>query len=152
MTEKEYKDLDFGDYIVHDKYGLCAIRNSIGTLLACPSTYKGMALLASDKGKEWNGEQTSIEIGKLQLKDMRFASLEERKLQIDDYLFAKLHLNSVLNFCQNHKVDVIHQSDMQYYCLIDWKDGDKPYAIELTNIEALIKGIIAYEKAQIKKG
>ena len=155
MTKKDISELHALDFIYHDKYGLCRVFNKLAVLKneynVNPTTYKGCCLLAQDKGVQWNGGFVSIPLESLQLSEMRLATTEEISNQNGFYYIEPLFdLRAVFDFCQKNKVDVLFQDDLQHYCFINYKEGDRAYAIELTAIEAMIKGIINYEKEQAK--
>lgn len=56
------------------------------------------------------------------------------------------NLHEIIKFQSENKVEVIMQSDFQFYCFINYKEGDSSYAESLTFMNALIMGIKNYKE------
>lgn len=59
---------------------------------------------------------------------------------------AEFNLEEILEFQTKHKVEVLVQSDYQYHCFIDFKEGDGSYAQAFTVLNALMMGIRNYKQ------
>lgn len=64
----------------------------------------------------------------------------------EDFMTKQLfNLEEILDFQREHKIEVIMQSDLQYHCFIDFKEGDGSYASAFTPLNAMIIGIKQYK-------
>jgi hypothetical protein len=71
----------------------------------------------------------------------------EWKLYEDNY--NKLEL---MQFFVEHRVEVLSQSDCQYHCFIDYKEGDGSWFSSMSNpLEALVMGVKVWKKHNLKE-
>lgn len=58
--------------------------------------------------------------------------------------FDILGIDEILNFCWNHRVEVLLQDDMQFHCFIDYPENTGSYGIEIDAFTSFIVGIAKY--------
>lgn len=61
--------------------------------------------------------------------------------------WLKQFTDKVIDFCIEHKVEVVRGEDYQYQC---WIDNEGSYATSLTAFEALYEGILNYDRRTSK--
>ncbi len=75
--------------------------------------------------------------------------------EIDAIQFALLkehfNLEEVWEFNLHHRLDVIGLPDWQYGCYVDYKEGDGCWALETDPLSAMVFGIKAWKKHNIKE-
>lgn len=79
-----------------------------------------------------------------------------RKLRESSHKIAKKNFDFelIFNFCQDHRVEVLVQDDLQYHCYIDYhidKGKKGAWAVQLDSFSALIIGIKSYIEHESNK-
>jgi len=115
------------------------------------------------KKDEWFAEQfdKSINFDDL-VKSVNETPIEpepEPSEQVEDFsklLKTMTHLqarkdfdfDTIFNFCQEHRVEILVQEDDMYHCFIDWHlpEGKGSWAIEFNALTSLVRGVTDYIK------
>jgi hypothetical protein len=58
---------------------------------------------------------------------------------------SKVSAEELVEFLDEHRVEVLVQADTQYHCYIDYKEGDGSDGIGLTFLGALLEAIYRYK-------
>jgi hypothetical protein len=71
----------------------------------------------------------------------------EEQLKVDNKkIIGTIDIDEILNFCYNHRVEILLQDDMQFHCFIDYPENKSSYGIELDAFTSMIIGIKTYLK------
>lgn len=75
------------------------------------------------------------------------------EIEIRTYEMAKKNFDfdNTYVFCNNHRVEVIMQDDLQFHCFIDYPKNPLAFAIDIHPIAALVKGITIFKEAKFNK-
>lgn len=58
----------------------------------------------------------------------------------------KLPQKEIDDFCHKHRVEVLRGEDYSYHCYINYKKGEGSWGVGMNCLEALIGGIITWQK------
>lgn len=69
-----------------------------------------------------------------------------KRLKKDNKHFIATYfdIDECLNFCWNHRVEILLQNDLQYHCYIDYPENTDSYGIENDAFTSMVVGITRY--------
>lgn len=65
-----------------------------------------------------------------------------------EYVLKHFDVAAIFDFCMQHRVEALVQSDGMYHCYIDYHRYDGADAIEITPLMAILKAYKNFEKSR----